>query len=393
MQEKFAASYLSNAAALIHFYKGEEPLHIFLKNYFSKYKKFGSKDRKHISHLCYCFYRVGHSIEHISIEEKIKISLFLCKAEPENYASLFTTTWIEAWKENAKTKVDFIKRNFPSFDPANIFPYKLLLSENIDADKFSASHLIQPDLFIRIRPGRKDTVLQKLHYKRILFKEISNDCFSFDNATKLSDLFVINKEVVIQDYSSQRIKEFFLLLKLNEQTSTSIWDCCTASGGKSILAYDNIKYRSLIVSDVRSSIILNLKKRFLEAGIKNYTSFKADLTSQIRVPYSPFKVIICDVPCTGSGTWGRSPEQLYFFNPEKIIEFQSLQKKIVSNSIVHLETGGYFLYITCSVFKSENEDMALFINENFHLKLIKMEVLKGYDLKADTMFAALFQKL
>jgi 16S rRNA (cytosine967-C5)-methyltransferase len=57
-----------------------------------------------------------------------------------------------------------------------------------------------------------------------------------------------------------------------------------------------------------------------------------------------------------------------------------------------LEPGGYLLYITCSVFRKENEAIVDFIKEKFHLQLVKMELLKGYDKKADTLFAALLKK-
>jgi 16S rRNA (cytosine967-C5)-methyltransferase len=83
---------------------------------------------------------------------------------------------------------------------------------------------------------------------------------------------------------------------------------------------------------------------------------------------------------------------LSYFKKEKISEYASLQKKILSNAIPHLLPGGYLFYITCSVFKKENEDAVEFIQQEFSLQLIKMEVLKGYDIKADTMFAALLQK-
>lgn len=52
---------------------------------------------------------------------------------------------------------------------------------------------------------------------------------------------------------------------------------------------------------------------------------------------------------------------------------------------------GYLLYITCSVFKKENEDMVSFIQQQ-GFELVKMELLKGYDIKADSMFAALLRK-
>jgi 16S rRNA (cytosine967-C5)-methyltransferase len=103
-------------------------------------------------------------------------------------------------------------------------------------------------------------------------------------------------------------------------------------------------------------------------------------------------LIICDAPCTGSGTWSRTPEQLYFFDEKRIERYAGLQKKIVSNVILHLKENGCFVYITCSVFKKENDEIVEFVERQFNLELIKMELLKGYDKKADTMFAALFRK-
>ena len=154
---------------------------------------------------------------------------------------------------------------------------------------------------------------------------------------------------------------------------------------------DCIKLRS-VVSDARESILANLKKRFEKAGIKKYRSLTLDLSkekTQHSILNNQQSIIIADVPCTGSGTWGRTPEQLVYFEPGKIDEYAALQKDIVSNVIPHLRPGGHLLYITCSVFKKENEEVVSFLKEKFHLQPVKMELLKGYHMKADTMFAAL----
>ena len=71
-------SYFNTAITLIKLYDGKFPLAIFLKQYFAVHKKHGSKDRKFISHLCYCYYRLGHAFDNISTEEKLKTTLFLC---------------------------------------------------------------------------------------------------------------------------------------------------------------------------------------------------------------------------------------------------------------------------------------------------------------------------
>jgi 16S rRNA (cytosine967-C5)-methyltransferase len=57
-----------------------------------------------------------------------------------------------------------------------------------------------------------------------------------------------------------------------------------------------------------------------------------------------------------------------------------------------LKPGGHLLYITCSVFRKENEDVVSRILETTGLQLVKMDVLKGYELRADTLFAALLHK-
>jgi len=172
-----------------------------------------------------------------------------------------------------------------------------------------------------------------------------------------------------------------------------IWDCCAASGGKSLMLNDIDPDIELTVSDVRESILANLKKRFEKAGIQNYTSFINDLSQpNFKPQITNFDLIICDAPCTGSGTWSRTPEQIYFFDEKRIEQYALLQKKIVSTIIPRLKIEGCLLYITCSVFKKENEEVVEFIQSNSELELIKMELLKGYDKKADTMFAALFKK-
>ena len=103
--------------------------------------------------------------------------------------------------------------------------------------------------------------------------------------------------------------------------------------------------------------------------------------------------IIADVPCSGSGTWARTPEQQRYFSAEKMETFSSLQFAIVSNLIPALKTGGSLVYITCSVFKDENEIQLKRLVDKLPVKLVRHEYFLGADHQADTMFAALLQKI
>ena len=391
-------SYFNTALKIIQVYDGLIPLQHFLKQYFSQHKKHGSKDRKYITHLCYNFYRLGKSFNDITAEEKLKLAIFLCNDNIGEWSFPYDDAWQSNWNDSSTKRLQFVQEKYSTFSLNNIFPFADELSESLDASAFTRSFFIQPDVFIRIRPGYNKQVISKLQGKNISSNIIDENCIAFSPAVNIDSIINVDKEAVIQDYSSQRIKEFISIIETQNRTSdiahlTSVWDCCAGSGGKSILAYDVLKKITLTVSDVRPSIIQNLRQRFTNAGIKSYKSFVADLTnSKLQIPNSSFDLIICDAPCTGSGTWSRTPEQLYFFRHEKIEAYVSLQKKIVGNAICFLKINGYFLYITCSVFKKENATVTAFIENELHLELIKMELLKGYHQKADTMFAALFRK-
>jgi len=132
--------------------------------------------------------------------------------------------------------------------------------------------------------------------------------------------------------------------------------------------------------------------RLQQAHVPVNRSLVIDLSRLGGLPADhQFSLIICDAPCTGSGTWARTPEQLYFFNNRKLNEYTVKQQQIVSATIPHLEKKGVYFYITCSVFKKENEDIVAFAQANFNMDLLHMEYLEGYEKKADTMFVAVLQ--
>ena len=353
---------------IVKAYDGRHPLSAWLKNFFRENKQMGSCDRKTISSLLYGYFRLGHN-EYKNVEERMLAGLF-ANTQLQELANYFKAT-----------------RPVPEqYRSEKIFPWPAYLSEGIDAHLFAESFLIQPDLFIRLRPGKEKSVIDKLQKSSVAYSSCGANCIALPNSTKTDALFNVNADAVVQDKSSQQT---FRLL--DSVAFDTVWDCCAASGGKSIMAYDINNRIDLTVSDIREKIISSLHDRLMEAGVKNYHSFVADLSSgNAKLPDRQYDLIIADVPCTGSGTWSRTPEQLYFFEEQKIAHYTRLQQQIVGTALKKLRPGGHLLYITCSVFRQENEEMASAIQANENIALLKKELIRGYDQKADTMFAALF---
>ena len=141
----YAKRYIETAVKIIKSYHGDIPFHLYLKKYFSADKKYGSRDRKQITSLCYNYFRLGSAAGDISIEDRIVLGTFLCENKPSELLQSIKPEWNELVEKPVQQKLSFISQH-----SLNIFPYKDELSEGIDAQKFSLSFLIQPDLFQKL---------------------------------------------------------------------------------------------------------------------------------------------------------------------------------------------------------------------------------------------------
>ena len=317
------------------------------------------------------------------MRERIITGYFLCSTQPDPLLETLAPEWLSSVSLDPKSRFSFLQADQEAL---HIFPWKDELSETIDHRLFGSSFLVQPDLFVRVRPGHESAKEKLLQAGG---RGCGDLCVALPNTFPLQEIVTPDVEVVVQDKNSQAIGQY--LDKVDDHRAWRIWDCCAASGGKSILAFDHLSIDKLTVSDIRSSILDNLRQRFALAGIKSYNSFVVDLSEHAHPdPAEKYDLIICDAPCSGSGTWSRTPEQLYFFDIKEAERYALLQKKIAGHAIASLRKGGYFLYITCSVFRKENEEIVEYLKKQFGLTLVQSGLQKGYEDRADTLFAALF---
>jgi 16S rRNA (cytosine967-C5)-methyltransferase len=321
------------AQKLLAAYQGQEPLAAYLKKYFAANKKHGSRDRKSISAFCYAHFRTMHA-------------------------------------------------NFPLQDA---------VSKEIDLPVFIHSHTIQPLLFIRIRPWQKEKVVATLQAAAVEYTEVNENCFAFLNTTSLQNILALNKEAVIQDLNSQALATLLNHVPTSIETPIQVWDACAASGGKTILMFDTMQNIRMHVSDVRESILFNADKRLQEAGIRPASLQVIDLTHPFEIK-KPFDFVFADLPCSGSGTWGRTPEQIAFFKKENLNYYTQLQTKIIENILPTVKLNGHLLIATCSVYAAENEAHVAAILAQGQFELIEQRYFKGYTQQADTLFGAILKR-
>ncbi len=366
-------------------YDGKLPLHRFLVSYFKAHKQMGSSDRRWASRYLYSYFRLGNALKNVPVVERLSVADFLCNMD----ASLVVTTHQPELAEQVAlpvpAKLALIQDKYPAFDLHDVFPFHLQLSAEIDQTLFLQSFFTQPDLYIRVKEKHTQEIAELLSKADVPVRTLSEVTLAMPNGTKLDHILPNHKHYQVQDLSSQKTGGYF-----QPQPYDYWWDCCAASGGKSLLLHDLEPKIQLLVSDVRESSLTNLEERFEESGLKKYQKKVLDLlqNNELDLHHYEFDGIILDAPCSGSGTWGRTPEMLSLFDAQKISYFSGLQKTIATNVVKYLKPGKPLIYITCSVFLQENEEVVAYLEKKLHLKMELMETIKGYTEKADSMFVA-----
>ena len=93
-----------------------------------------------------------------------------------------------------------------------------------------------------------------------------------------------------------------------------------------------------------------LHDRAARLGIKNI-----QVTETLK-PTDLFDRFIVDAPCSGSGTWRRSPDAKYRLTPKQLKAIEQAQEEILETAAAHLTDKGRIVYMTCSVLSEENEE-------------------------------------
>lgn len=371
---------------LLRTYDGRLPLHHFLKSHFKKHPKLGSRDRRGLSDAVYAWYRVGNVFIYDEHNKEVLrlAAMYLCGMHPQAFAVFVPEEW-RTPSRNLRERLSLLEREGFVVTLEYIFPYDISFSPGIIADSWRASLLRQPQLFLRIR-RRKAEVTAILQITSGQYQWLDETCLALPNGSKMEGLLPADSYVV-QDASSQATGKY-----LRATSGGPWWDCCSGAGGKSLMLSDASPDISLLATDLRQSILRNLEERFRRYHLPTPEIAPLDAGDEEACRHllgnRRFDGIICDVPCTGSGTWARTPENCYFFNPETLTTYTKRQKAILRNASYYLAPEGKIIYITCSVFRAENEEVIEAIAAEGKVKILSSGLINGLSIDADSLFVA-----
>ena len=87
-----------------------------------------------------------------------------------------------------------------------------------------------------------------------------------------------------------------------------VWDCCAAPGGKTLILARRLGEAEIVASDVSVKRLAQTEARLRRYAYAERVKFAAADAADPKAVEGSFDLILCDVPCSGTGTLARNPE-------------------------------------------------------------------------------------
>jgi 16S rRNA (cytosine967-C5)-methyltransferase len=148
-----------------------------------------------------------------------------------------------------------------------------------------------------------------------------------------------------------------------------ILDACAAPGGKTAVLAVRHPAAEIIAVDVSEKRLARMRSRMdAEPATARVRTVLADMslhpnrTSDVvgsdadrEALAGTFDLILCDAPCSGTGTLARNPEIRHRLEERDLPRQSERQVAILRNALTRLAPNGRLIYSTCSLEPEENE--------------------------------------
>ncbi|MEL7091016.1 MAG: RsmB/NOP family class I SAM-dependent RNA methyltransferase, partial [Pseudomonadota bacterium] len=117
--------------------------------------------------------------------------------------------------------------------------------------------------------------------------------------------------------------------------SGRLLDYCAGGGGKALALA--ARGWEVTAHDADPARMRDLPNRALRGGHQ---------IALCEAPKGSFDAVLCDAPCSGSGTWRRTPEAKWRLTPEQLAALCALQLEILADAQARVAPGGVLYYAT-----------------------------------------------
>lgn len=168
-----------------------------------------------------------------------------------------------------------------------------------------------------------------------------------ENARRLRHSGVLRDGLAeLQDIAPQRAMEALPLAP-----GMRVLDHCAGGGGKALALAARCPGALVLAHDAAAGRMADLPARAARAGATITVLAPGGAAAE-----APFDLVLCDVPCSGSGAWRRSPDGKWRLDAAMLAELCATQAAILDEAAMLVAPGGTLAYATCSLLDAENAD-------------------------------------
>jgi 16S rRNA (cytosine967-C5)-methyltransferase len=264
------------------------------------------------------------------------------------------------------------------------------------ADQILVSGNLHPPMTLRVnrRCTNSTDYLALLKQSGLQAELIAPDAILLEQAVGVEKLPGFMEGLVsVQDAGAQYAADF-----LDVSDGMRVLDACSAPGGKSahLLELAKLQLTSLDKDPARLERVReNLERLQLAAKVLTGDAAQPEAWWDGQL----FQRILADVPCSATGVVKRHPDIKWLRRASDIESFARQQQQILAALWPLLESQGKLLYVTCSIFAGENQQIIKwFLNSHedaYELTLTGSDMQNGQLLPNnmhDGFFYALLQK-
>lgn len=239
-----------------------------------------------------------------------------------------------------------------------------------------------PPLALRVNPTkttRNDYIdtLTKNNFQAQSIPETQNGII-LESPISVDELPDFSKGFVsVQDGAAQLAAE---LLEL--ESGQHVLDACAAPGGKLTHLLELQPNATAVAVEKDADRIHSIKENL--ARLKVNAEVICSDASDVKAWWDGklFDRILLDAPCSASGVIRRHPDIKLLRQPEDIPAFAEEQLHLLESLWPLLKHNGILVYVTCSIFPEENEDvLKVFLAENPDAEEIKINADWGMPLE------------
>jgi len=259
---------------------------------------------------------------------------------------------------------------------------------------FLATQNIKAPLWLRVNQPHKVAAARRELAEQDMSWIEDGSAWKLDATRNLKNLQCLEQGILeIQDYASQMIGAV-----VDVARDPLVWDCCAGGGGKTLQIASRLQGGLVFASDIRQYKLDEVKRRAERADLQRVRTLPWNGETLPALPAEwqnngGVDVILIDAPCTGTGTWRRSPDSKYRCDAQELKQLHDLQISLFQKVLPALKKGGQLIYATCSWLPEENEDVvAAALQAHGELSLEIQQLCGNPSADADTMFYAVLRK-